>query len=179
MWSNIPCGWTAVISKVICGHEKFQNLTSSTSASGIVLGSAVVCTFSASFFALKSFCWSWWRMIWSPAGQWSKCRTWRPHTLAGGPSWLSGDTEDAFPQMEGAVRHKGDARSMRSGLGASTTPARRTTLIGLSFGPLSVCVSHPAIWGDRKLETSLSFFLIVLPYSSERPLAVYLQVIYN
>lgn len=51
---------------------------------------------------------------------------------AGALSWLSGAAGDAFPQMEDAIGHKGDARRMRSGLGASITQARRTTLIGLS-----------------------------------------------
>lgn len=99
--------------------------------------------------------------------------------LAGALSWLSGDAGDAFPQMERAVGHKGDGRSMRSGLGASATLARTATLIGLSFGLLSVPVSHLPSERQKIRNQPFFFFLIVLLYSSERPLTVYLQVIYN
>lgn len=54
---------------------------------------------------------------------------------------------------------------MRSGLGASATLARTATLIGLSFGLLSVPVSH--LPSERQEIRNCLFFLIVLPYSSE------------
>lgn len=81
-------------------------------------------------------------MIWTPARHQSKCQTLRPCMPAGALSWLSGDAGDVFPQVESALGGKGDARSMRSGLGASVTKARR---IGLLFSLLSVSVSHRAV----------------------------------
>lgn len=81
-------------------------------------------------------------MIWSPARYQSKCQTLRLCMPAGALSWLSRDAGDAFPQVESVVGCKGDVRSMRSGLGASITLARR---IGLLFSLLSVSVSHRAV----------------------------------